>query len=426
MGFFTSFLSIFRSTPQAAERRYTEKDLLQALETGWGKSKAGVVVTRKKALSIPALWTGVDIYSKVLASIPFGLFQRTRNGSKEMSGDALHYKVKYEPSPQMTGFNWRRAFFAQAIFGDAYAKIHWHRRTGALERLQLLDAESMAVFVRAADGLVVYEYRHADNRREIMFADEVLHIKGLTMDGVKGEDLVETHRETLGLSAAMIDYSGSVFGNGGLISGILASPQMLSPEERQRIRSEWDRKYSGNENMGRTAVLDNGLAYSRVGMTPKEANLEPGRSFQVRELARILGLPLFLFQDLGDTTYNNVQQMAISFVTLSLAPWCRQCEQEFRLKLLPESDRIADKKFFYFNLDGLMRGDSAAMGALITVLYNTGSINPDEIREMFNMNKRPGGSAYFSPTDKVGNQSLSEELGGSAATDATANARAAN
>jgi HK97 family phage portal protein len=359
-------------------------------------SRAGINVTRERALSVPAVWAAVDTVSKTLASLPFELHEKTPQGSRPATDHPLYYRTRHEPADYVTGYNFRRGLFAQACFGNAYAKIVWSAR-GGLKALELLDSNSVLPFQRdnGAWAYRVTRYMGTKAVQEILFDYEVLHIKGITLDGMVGGDVAQTHRETLGLSIAANEWGAAFFGNGAHISGVIQAKHGLKPGEADTIQKRWNEKYGGFGKAGKTAVLDTDMEFKRIGLTPEEAMLNESRNFQVNETARIFGIPAHLLQQLDRATFNNIETMNTQFVTLCLIPWAVQVEQEFRVKLLTKAEKMADTLFWRFRLNGLLRGDTESRAAFYTSGIQNGWLTPNDVRSLEDMNLLEGGDRAY-------------------------------
>ena len=367
---------------------------------------SGMVVNRSTALSIPAVWSAVNTVSATLASLPFDLYERTDAGATAATDHPLYYTTKFEPDQYVTGYNFRRALFSSACFGNAYARIH-RNGIGRPVRLEHLDSTLVQPFLH--NGKLHYRVTYGNTNpalsgqvygnQEVLFAWEIIHIKGLTLDGMLGEEITQKHKETFGVSIAANQYGSAFFGNGAHLSGVVQAPGQLKPTDIEKIRTSFETKYSGVANTGRTAVLDGGMTYEKMGLTPDEASLNTTRSFQIRETARIFGIPLHLFQDLGDTTFNNVETMSTQFVTLCLRPWAVQTEQEFAIKTLTDSEKRTGRYFYRLNLNGLLRGDTTARTTMYASGITNGWLTRNEARELEDLNTIEGLDKPLFPTN---------------------------
>lgn len=404
---------ISRVRPAPPEQRSAPSQVSVSDAAGWfgmfpgSVAMSGMTVTRATALSIPAVWSAVNTVSATLASLPFDLYERTQNGATTAVNHPVYYTTKFEPDEYVTGFNFRRALFACACFGNAYARIH-RNGVGRPTRLEHLDSALVQPLL-APDGTLRYRVTYGNTNpalngqvygsQEILFPWEIIHIKGLTLDGMLGEDITQKHKETFGVAIAATQYGSAFFGNGAHLSGVVEAPGVMKPLDLEKIRTSFDTKYAGVANTGRTAVLDGGMQYKKMGLTPEEASLNTTRSFQIRETARIFGIPLHLFQDLGDTTFNNVETMSTQFVTLCLRPWAVQTEQEFAIKTLTREEKRTGRYFYRLNLNGLLRGDTAARTTMYASGITNGWLTRNEARELEDLNTIEGLDKPLFPTN---------------------------
>ena len=371
---------------------------------GWGDfgnfSTSGMVVSRETALSVPAIWCAVDTISKTLASLPFGLFVQTSEGSSPAKSHPVYGVIK-EPTPFHTSYTFRYGLFLQACFGDAFAIIH-RNGIGRPTELELLDAENVSTFQRD-NGEYFYIVRRAVGNRyeeKAVSYDNMLHVKGLTIDGINGEDITRIHRDSIGTSLAAEQYGNYFFANGANPSGALVFPQALNENQRALAEKKISDKYGGVRKTGKMMVLDAGVKYEKFSLNPQEATLNETRNFQVNQASRIFGVPVPLLAQMDKATLNNMETMGIQFVTLCLRPYAVQVEQEFARKLLTKSERISEDYYFRFNFSGLLRGDTQARAAyykqaLGGVSTGIGWMSVNEVRELENLDRVDDGDEVF-------------------------------
>lgn len=372
---------------------------------GWGdlggQSTAGVTVSRQTALGVPAIWAAIDAISKTLASLPFSLFEATEQGSKPATRHPAYPLVKIKPSPFHTSYTFRAALFTQACFGDAFAKIH-RNGIGRAVQLELIDAENVTVYQRDSGEYFYIVRRQVGNRyiEEAIRYENMLHLKGLTLDGICGEDVIKTHRDSIGTSIAAEQYGNFFFANGASPSGALVYPQALNKQQYDEAKRKFSDQYGGVKKAGKTVVLDGGLKYEKFSFNPQEAAMNETRNFQVNQAARIFGVPVHLLAQMDKSTFNNMENMSVQFVTLCLRPYAVQCEQEFAAKLLTSDELFSERYFFRFNFSGLLRGNTQeraayykqALGGLSTGI---GWMSVNEVRELENLDKVEDGDEVF-------------------------------
>jgi HK97 family phage portal protein len=373
----------------------------------WGiDTKSGIKVNRKSILGIPAVWRAVSILGGSIASLKIGLYRETNAGSEIQRKHPLSRLFAHEPHPHYSTFEFIRTLVINASLGNGYAWIERDQITARPKRLHILDPDQTQVYL-STEGILLY-YTHYLNKTLVLLHDEVIHLAAPSFDAINGEKVVETHRENFGVGIAATQYGSAFFGNGATPSGVIYSPDKLDDSTRDRIRKGWFAKYGGVDKVGQTAVLDGGMTFTKIGLNPQETQLVECRKFTVAEVSRIFGVPPHLLHDLDRATFNSVEMLSISFVQFTLLHYAKQIEAEFNRKLLTEAEKDSGAFFFRFNIDSLLRGDTASRAAYYNTLFNVGAISSNEIRRLENMNDREGGDEYFVSLAMKGSQSTPE------------------
>jgi HK97 family phage portal protein len=233
----------------------------------------------------------------------------------------------------------------------------------------------------------------------------MLHVRGVTLDGINGVDVVRTFRDSFGMGIAATEYGAAYYGNGAHTDKAVLFPGVLTPQNRAILEQKINEK-TGPRNAGKMLVLDGGMTIDELSSDPGKASLNDVRKFQADEYARIFGVPAHLIGQLDRATFNNIETMNTQFVTLCLNPWAEQVEQEFAVKLLTENEKTADRFFFRFNLDGLMRGDTAARATYVDTMLKNMVYTINDVRQLDNLNTVPWGDT---PYAQAGITQLSED-----------------
>jgi len=428
MGLFSQIRSWFLIDSPEATVQPTDQRSLEGYPVGtndfwrgwgdWGsQSTAGVSVTRESALSVPAIWAAVDTISKTLASLPFSLFSQTAEGSAPAKSHPAYAVIK-EPSEYTTSYSFRYALFAQACFGDAYAKIH-RNGIGRATSLELLQTDTVTLYQTDTGEYYYLVRRQIGNRysEEAIKWENMLHVKGLTLDGMCGQDVTKIQRDSIGTSIAAEQYGNYFFANGASPSGALVYPQVLQPNQREAAERKISEKYGGIRKSGKVMILDAGVKFEKMSIDPEQASMNETRNFQVNQASRIFGVPVPLLAQMDKATLNNMETMGIQFVTLCLRPWAVQVEQEFARKLLTRNERISEAYFFRFNFAGLLRGDTQARSqyykdGLGGPSTGIGYLSVNEVRELENFDRIEGGDTVFTAemVMQSQNQNSTQEL----------------
>ena len=377
-----------------------------------GTSQAGSIVNEHTAMQLSAVYGCVRIISEAIAQLPLHVYKYTDKG-REICTDkdtTLEFLLHNEPNEEMTSFMFRETLMTHLLlWGNAYAQIVYDR-LGRIKALYPLMPDRMTVD-RNENGEVCYHYDiYGDENEVIDHQDfrkaEILHIVGLGFDGIVGLSPIAMAKNAIGMGIACDQYGSKFFANGARPSGILEHPGTI--KDPQRIRDSWNAQFRGAENSHRIAVLEEGMKYTSISLSPEEAQFLESRKFQVNEIARIFRVPPHMLADLEKSSFSNIEQQSLEFVKYTLEPWIVRWEQALsRCLLRPEEKRTL---FFRFNVEGLLRGDYASRMSGYATARNNGWMSANDIRDLENMNRIPaeeGGDLYLvngsmTPLNKAG------------------------
>lgn len=368
------------------------------LELMGGQSSAGVAVNDESALTIAAVYACNRVLSDSIASLPIGLFKNMPDGDIQPAAkrpeDAL---VSKTPSGLYTSYNFRSTLqFHLGLRGNAYARIFRDGRGGARE-MRIMHPNFVRPFF--FKGAIFYEITpnpaagDTATAREVLGADEVLHISALSTDGIVGRSPISILRDTLGISLSNRNYVSNIHKNGGRLRGVLKHPSKLMPDQVETLRENFQKPI----NSGGFPVLQNGVEFQSISLSPADAEFINTAKLTTTDIARAYRIPPHMIGDLERATFSNIEHQALEFVKHTLLPWIKNWEQELNRKLLPLE--IQSTHFFRFNVEGMLRGDIKSRYEAYTKALQWGFLNRDEVRELENRNKIPDGlgEEYLTP-----------------------------
>lgn len=306
--------------------------------------------------------------------------------------------LKRSPSSTLTAFDFFERFVSDAyLYGRGFACIKT-TASGAVIALEYLDASDMKEATLSDDRTAYIHEPTGD-----VYTDEELFI----VKAFRGASPVDIHQRSIALMKAAETYASSFFQNGGNVGGILKTPHTLTDEQFSRLRETWHGRYHGPEGAHRTAILENGTDFVKVGTNPETAQLQQARKLQAEQIALSFGVPPALLGIDTNVTYNNTEEQARHFALYTIGPLVRRIEQEANLKLLPERER--GRVEVRFNLSSLLRADAKTRGEYFTRLAGAGIVSINEAREALeNLNPIEGGDRHLvplnlAPLDTLGN-----------------------
>ena len=392
MGFFENLFSKSRDKPQ---------NRLQGSSYSFlsGISSSGSRVNEKTAMQMTAVYSCVRILSETLASLPLHVFEYTDKGTEKAVSHPLYTVLHDEPNKEMTSFIFRETLMTHLLlWGNAYAQIIRNGK-GEVIALYPLMPDRMKVD-RNEYGQLYYEYMVNDSDVTSkgsgtvkLSPTDVLHIPGLGFDGLVGYSPIAMAKNAIGMAIATEEYGAKFFANGATPSGILEHPGTVKNPEQ--MRESWTRGFSGN-NTHKVAILEEGMKYTPISISPNEAQFLETRKFQLNEIARIFRVPPHMVGDLEKSSFSNIEQQSLEFVKYTLDPWVSRFEQAITRRLLKDDEK--KKYYIKFNVDGLLRGDyQSRMNGYATARQN-GWMSANDIRALENLDlisKEDGGDLYL-------------------------------
>lgn len=369
----------------------------------FGRTWAGKSVTERTAMQLTAVYACVRIISETVASLPLHVYEYTPSGKEKVYTHPLYRILHDIPNPEMNSFIMREVMMNHLLlWGNSYSQIIRNGK-GEVIGLYPLLPEKMTVD-RGADGNIYYSYT-SDKQGTIVFRkDEVLHIVGLGFDGLIGHSPIAMAKNSLGLAIAAEEYGSSFFSNSGTPSGVLEHPGVLKDPEK--VRDAWHNAYGGSSNAHKVAVLEEGMRFNPISINPQEAQFLETRKFQVNEICRIFRVPPHMVADLDKSSFNNIEQQSLDFVTNTIRPWLVRMEQTIFQQLFTDTEQ--EKYFVKFNVDGLLRGDFQSRMNGYAVGRQNGWLSANDIRELEDLNRIPaeeGGDRYLCNGNMVDIQS---------------------
>ncbi len=365
-----------------------------------GNTTSGKAVTERSAMQMTAVYSCVRILAEAIAGLPIHLYRYRQDGGKEKAVDHPLYQLLHdEPNPEMSSFVFRETLMTHLLlWGNAYAQVIRNGR-GEVIALYPLMPNKMTVD-RAENGQLYYQYQRSwdeaggKNETVVLLPSDVLHIPGLGFDGLVGYSPIAMAKNAIGLAIATEEYGSKFFANGAAPSGVLEHPGTI--KDPQRVRESWMSQFGGSANSGKIAVLEEGLKYTPISISPEQAQFLETRKFQINEIARIFRVPPHMLADLEKSSFSNIEQQSLEFVKYTLDPWVIRWEQSIQRTLLTPAEK---KDYFVkFNVEGLLRGDyQSRMSGYATARQN-GWMSANDIRELENLDRIPaeeGGDLYL-------------------------------
>ena len=366
-----------------------------------GSSTAGKQVTERSAMQMTAVYSCVRILAEAVAGLPLHVYKYTDAGGKEKALDHPLYRLLHdEPNPEMSSFVFRETLMTHLLlWGNAYAQII---RNGKNEVVALYPLMPNKMTVdRDEKGQLYYTYQRSNEEAATMKGtsvtlkpSDVLHIPGLGFDGLVGYSPIAMAKNAIGMAIACEEYGAKFFANGAAPGGVLEHPGTI--KDPQRVRESWQSTFGGSGNANKIAVLEEGMKYTPISISPEQAQFLQTRKFQINEIARIFRVPPHMVGDLEKSSFSNIEQQSLEFVKYTLDPWIIRWEQSIMRSLFLTEEKST--YFAKFNLEGLLRGDYQSRMNGYAIGRQNGWMSANDIRELENLDRIPeedGGDLYL-------------------------------
>lgn len=403
MGFLT------RALTSRLERRTDDTPLLQwargALVSIAGTT--GRIVTEQTALSVPPVYACVRILAETMASMPLDLYRRTSLGKVKDVDHPLYWLLHDLPNPEVTSYDFRMALMAHLLlWGNAYAEIQ-RNKAGDVVGLWPLLPNRMQRIDRDENNRLRYWYRLPNGQGLVLkgpYAGEpsqILHLRGLAFDGIRGYSPMRLLRDAVGLTQALEEYGSRYFGNDATPGGIIQAKGRLTDKQIDSFKQRWEEAHRGLTQSHRVAVLEDGWTWQAVTTNPDNAQFLESRVYQVREVARIFRVSPHLLQDLERATFANIEQLSIEFVRYTMQPWMVSWQQAIARDIIG----IGNLQTYYaaFDPSDLLKGDLRSMMMAYSQGVQWGIYSPDDVREKLGDNPRRDGAGnkYLTPMNMI-------------------------
>lgn len=373
--------------------------------TGWlqrllalSQTSSGIAIHEGNALTVGDVYKCYNVIAQTIAMLPWKVFRHLEpRGRNDARNHPLYFLLHDEPNERMTSFTFRMAMMLHLLIWGRHASYIERDAAGKVVALWPLRPDLFYWQIR--DGKMWFYVSTMDGIPEQFWEDEILYIPGVTRDGYNSYSPVALHRETLGLSKALEVFGASFFGNGSNNGGFLKHPGQLSPEASKRLKESFEEKHRGLENAHRISILEEGMDFVPRTIAPEQAQYILTRQFQRSDLAGLWRVPPHKIGDLSRSTNNNIEQQDIEFLRDCIAPWLECIEQGCNRSLLLPREK--GRFFVEFDVNGMMRGDTAARTQHCKEMFMIGAYSDNDVREYMGLNPIEGGDRYFVPLNMV-------------------------
>jgi len=388
--------------PQAMNSHQLQKLIIDTY--GGGMTSSGISVSSDTALRLATVQKCVRVRAATMASLPCHIMTKQGEMKEKAEDFYLYDKLLNQPNSWMTS-----ALFWSMV--EAYVCLRGNflaYKSGLpgrpIKELIPINWDKIEKVEQNEDYSVTYTIRLKNGELKTLSQDQVMHIRGLlTLDGYTGVNPIQYFRETIGLGLASEKFLTKYFGRGLQPGAIVKHPLSLSAQGNANLKAVLKEKYEALKTDQNFMLLDEGMDITFPTIKLVDAQYLEIMKMNESDICGLFRVPLMLIQS-GDKTptYASAEQFMINYSTMGVSPDCRNYEQSIRKDLLTEEER---KKYYAkFEMRGLLRGAFKDQMEGFAVAIDKEIMNPNECRDVLDMNPYKGGDVYKTRTSTTKQQ----------------------
>jgi HK97 family phage portal protein len=343
--------------------------------------------TDTQAMQVSTVWACVRLITETIGMLSVQVYERTPTGRNLVRSHPLNYVLNVAPNDRMTNVELLESFGMNlAIDGNCYCRII---RDGSGDCISLIPRASQQMrLIEDKDGS--YQYKYAWGGETITYTPQQIFQSRLMGNGLKGLSPLGYARRAIANQVALTDNALRFNAKGGKPAGVLMIDHVLKPEQREAVRNNFADLEAGGTAASRLFVLEAGMQYQQLSISPADAQMLEQLKFGVDDICRIFRVPSFLVNQYErNTTWGSgIEQMDLGFSKYTLQPYVARLESSMNRWLLKPSEQT--RYYVEFNLESLLRSDSAARSSYYSTMVQNGLMSRNECRVKENLDTRAG------------------------------------
>ena len=375
-------------------------DLWAGLLGGSYQSRSGPAVGWKTALRATTFLACTRRIAEAVSTVPTKVYQKPRGKMRQEAFDhPLYELLDSEPNEWQDPLQFKETLAVHcAVTGNSYA--FKNRVRGRLvELIPLIPTHVQSKWT--PDRTPYYRVTAPDGTQEDFTTDEILHIRGLSWDGLNGLDAVQLLQEPLGLALASEQTHAMLHAHGARPSGLVSIAKNLDEKELIRLAAWVKKHYSGLDNVSRVMILDNDAKFTPFDMKGVDIQHIELRKFEIEAICHGMGvLPIVIGYPAEMAARAAAETLISMHLVHTIRPWHRRFEKAFDRQLLTRDER---RQGFYTKfIDGEFLRATAKDRSEYNKVALGGGGNPgwatvNDVRGWDDMDEVDGGDHTYAP-----------------------------
>ena len=368
------------------------------------QAASGLLVSQATAMTVGAVYRACYVRATDVARCSPSVFTEQKDGtrSKLKGSDHALAALMVRPNRVQTWFEFiRDTWVAYLLRGNAYWVI---LRDGRGEPIELVLVNPDAVMVlEAANGEWFYNCNRIGLFQIAMLrdlpvaipAEDVVHFRGISFNMLVGASPIGLARDAIGLLMAQSQQQNRWIGNGARPSTVLQAKTKLNDAAIARLKKSWEDFTAGIQNVGRTAVLEDGIEAKSLQLTSVDLQFIDQLNLSIQDIARFFGVPVRKLMQADTSKGSSIIQEDQSYINETVSPDLTLIEQ----KLATTFD--LDKEGLGVDLDEtpLLRADPLTRYNVGRIGILSGMISPNEWRRGEKLPPVEGGDEVRAPVN---------------------------
>jgi len=343
----------------------------------------------------------VRTISMAIAGIPWLVYQKLPNGELQEVPEHPLAQLLQKPNPYQGGSSFFENIAGYLMLaGNAYIEAVIPS-SGRPKELYVLRPDRMQVVPGDGSNLIG-GYIYTVNGQQVQFTtDQILHLKLFNpINDWYGMSPIEAAAYSIDENNEFRSWNMALLQNAGRPAGALKTSDHLTEEEFERLKNIINEQYSGYKNAGRPLILEGGLEWQEIGLTPEEIHWADGLKLTAREIAIAFGVPPELIGDSENKTYSNWQESRRAFYEETVLPLMDWLQSELNNWLAVKFGTDIVVKYDQDEIEALQENRSEVWNRAIAAV-RAGILTPNEARELLGYDPVPGANSLLTSMNTI-------------------------
>ena len=344
------------------------------------------VTVGSDSLQLAAVYACVSKIADTIASMDIVVESKEKDGSREpLFQHPASRLLAVEPNPHMGAYEfWQMIVSDALLYGVGHALV-----TPDSMEMYWIPATEVEHHIDKKTGHKFFKYSGSPTP---VPAERMIEIKAF-----RGENPTKIQLQNLKTAKSVQNFGATFFENGGMLGGILTTKEPLTLEQMQQASDRWSQEYMGSGNAHKVAILGGGFNYQALSVPLDQLQFLESKQYSTQEIARFYQVPPAMIGMEGNTAYSNYEQQVLQFFQGTILPWVKRIELEVERKLLRGDEYLCAR----FDVDSLLRADSASRAAFYHQALSDGVLSINEVRAKEGLGPVEGGAEHHVQLNQI-------------------------